>query len=82
MEGRWVVEVAPRISVDPGVHHGTPVISGTRVPVSIVVGSLAGGMSQDEVMREYDLAREDIEAALAYAADVVATTNVLPLAEA
>jgi len=76
------VEVAPRISVDPGVHHGTPVISGTRVPVSIVVGSLAGGMSQDEVMREYDLAREDIEAALAYAADVVARTNVLPLAEA
>lgn len=76
------MEVAPRISVDPGVHHGTPVISGTRVPVSIVVGSLAGGMSQDEVMREYDLAREDIEAALAYAADVVARTNVLPLAEA
>lgn len=76
------MEVAPRISVDPGVHHGTPVISGTRVPVSIIVGSLAGGMSQDEVMREYDLAREDIEAALAYAADVVARTNVLPLAEA
>jgi len=62
------MEIAPRISVDPEVHHGTPVISGTRVPVSIIVGSLGGGMSQEEVMREYGLTREDVNAALAYAA--------------
>jgi uncharacterized protein (DUF433 family) len=67
--------------MDPDVHHGTPVISGTRVPVSIVVGSLGGGMSQDDVIREYGVTREDIEAALAYAADIVAKTNVLPLVE-
>lgn len=75
------MEVAPRISVDPNVHHGTPVITGTRVPVSIIIGSLAGGMTKEEVMREYDLTKEDIEAALAYAAALVSKTDVLPLVE-
>jgi uncharacterized protein (DUF433 family) len=49
------------------------------VPVSIVIGSLAGGMSNEEVMREYQLSREDIKAALAYAADLVAKTEAVPL---
>jgi uncharacterized protein (DUF433 family) len=74
------MEIAPRITVDPDIHHGAPVITGTRVPVSIVVGSLAGGMSKEEVMREYELTKEDVEAALAYAADLVAKTDVVPLA--
>lgn len=75
------MEIAPRIIVDPEIHHGVPVISGRRVPVSIVIGSLAGGMSKEEVMQEYELTKEDIEAALAYAAELVATTDVVPLAE-
>ena len=75
------MEIAPRITVDPEIHHGAPVIAGTRVPVSIIVGSLAGGMSKDEVMQEYQLTKEDVEAALAYAADVVAKTDVVPLPE-
>jgi uncharacterized protein (DUF433 family) len=62
------MEIARRISVDPHVVHGSPVITGTRVPVSIVIGSLAGGMSKEDVMREYELSKEDVEAALAYAA--------------
>lgn len=57
-----------RIVIDPAICHGKPVIRGTRTPVAIVVGSLAGGMSFDEVEREYDLTAEDIRAALAYAA--------------
>ena len=73
--------VAPRISVDPLIHHGTPVIAGTRVPVSILIGSLAGGMSKEETMREYEVSREDVEAALAYAAELVANTEAIPLAE-
>jgi uncharacterized protein (DUF433 family) len=52
-----------RITIDPGICHGKPVIRGTRTPVSIVVGSLAGGMSFEEVQREYDLTIEDIRAA-------------------
>lgn len=46
--------------------------AGTRVPVSIVIGSLAGGMSLEEVMAEYELRKEQVEAALAYAAELVA----------
>jgi len=62
------MEIAPNISVDPQIHHGAPVITGTRMPVSIVVGSLAGGMSKEEVSREYDITIEQIEAALSFAA--------------
>jgi uncharacterized protein (DUF433 family) len=56
-----------RILIDPAICHGKPVVRGTRVPVSIVVGSLAGGMGFEEVQREYDLTAEDIRAALAFA---------------
>jgi len=73
------LEIAPRITTDPNIHHGAPVITGRRVPVSIIIGSLAGGMSKEEVMIEYELTKEDVEAALAYAADVVAKTDVVPL---
>ncbi len=65
-------EVAARVAVNPDVHHGAPVVAGTRVPVSLIVGSLAGGMSTEDVVREYDLTREDVETALAYAAGLVA----------
>jgi len=60
-----------RIAIDPGICHGKPVIRGTRTPVSIVVGSLAGGMSFEEVQREYDLTIEDIRAALKFAGELV-----------
>jgi uncharacterized protein (DUF433 family) len=60
-----------RIQIDPAICHGKPVIRGTRVPVSMVLGSLAGGMSYDELRREYNLAPEDILAALSYAAELV-----------
>ncbi|MFN9554882.1 MAG: DUF433 domain-containing protein, partial [Dolichospermum sp.] len=58
---------APHISVDSGIHHGTPVITETRVPISIIIGSLAGGMSKEEVMQEYELSKTQVEAALSYA---------------
>lgn len=69
-----------RIDIDPRVHHGHPVIKGTRVPVSIVVGSLAGGMTFDQVRREYDVTDENIRAALGYAADLVERERHYPLA--
>lgn len=61
-------EIAPRITVDPGVKFGKPVVKGTRVPVDLVVGQLASGMAMEEVCREYELVREVILAVLAYAA--------------
>lgn len=60
-----------RIVIDPQIQHGKPVIRGTRVPVGRIVGGLAGGMSKEEVMREYDITEEDILAALTFAAKLI-----------
>ncbi|TRZ87708.1 MAG: DUF433 domain-containing protein [Methanosarcinales archaeon] len=61
------MEIAPRITIDEKVRFGKPVIKGTRVPVDLILGKLAGGMTYEEVMTEYDLTKEDILAALNYA---------------
>ncbi len=68
-----------RIVIDPKVCHGKPVIRGTRTPVSIVVGGLAGGMSFEDVAQEYDLSVEDIRAALQFAGELVDQEQHHPL---
>jgi uncharacterized protein (DUF433 family) len=68
-----------RIVIDPAICHGKPVIRGTRMPVSLVLGSLAGGMSYADLRREYDLTDEDIRAAMAYAAELVDEERHVPL---
>jgi uncharacterized protein (DUF433 family) len=68
-----------RIVIDPKICHGKPVIRGTRTPVAIVVGSLAGGMSFEEVQREYDLTIEDVRAALKFAGELVNQEQHHPL---
>lgn len=70
------IQLAPRIVVDPQVRFGKPVIEGTRVPVELVVAKLAGGMTVDEVVEEYELTPEDVRAALGYAARVLADEEV------
>lgn len=62
--GERMTEIAPRITVDESVRFGKPVTAGTRVPVDLVVGK----MTIEPVMAEYELAREDVSAVLAYAA--------------
>ncbi len=58
-----------RISVDPNVRSGKPCIKGTRITVYDILEYLAGGMSEDDVLRDFkSLAREDIRAALEFAA--------------
>jgi len=61
--------IAPRVAVDPVIRFGKPVIQGTRVQVSVVVGAVASGDSWEEIAREYGINEEDIRAALAYAAN-------------
>ena len=51
-----------RIIINPNIQHGKPVIRGTRVPVTRIIGSLAGGMTQEEIMKEYEVGKEDIRA--------------------
>ena len=55
-----------RIVIDPNIQNGKPVIRGTRVPVARIIGGLAGGMSDEEIISEYEISREDISAALEY----------------
>jgi uncharacterized protein (DUF433 family) len=68
-----------RIQIDAAVCGGSPVIRATRVPVAIVVGSLAAGMSFEDVAREYDMSDEDIRAALGYASARVSEESLHPL---
>lgn len=68
-----------RIVIDPQVQHGKPVIRDTRVPVARVLGGLAGGMTYDEVCREYDLTLEDVRAAIGYAGELVDQEAHYPL---
>jgi uncharacterized protein (DUF433 family) len=72
--------VRERIAVNPEVMVGKPVIRGTRIPVEMIVRMLANGVSEDEILKEYQrLTPLDIRAALAYAASVLANEEVLPL---
>ena len=55
------------IVVTPDIHHGDPCIKGTRIPVTMIIGSLADGMTPDEICDAYPQLRpEDIPAASAY----------------
>ena len=64
-------EIAPKIVIDPKIQGGRPVIKGARIPVDLVLGKIAGGMTIEELMREYGLKRKDVFAALQYAARVI-----------
>ena len=58
-----------RIVVDPAIHHGEPCIAGSRVSVSVVVGSIADGDTPEKLLDAYpQLTAEDIKAALKFAA--------------
>ena len=71
-----MTKVAPGIIANAKVRFGKPVIEGTRVPVDLVVGKIAGGMTVDEVGKEYDLAKTQVLAALRYAADLVSQEEI------
>jgi uncharacterized protein (DUF433 family) len=69
-----------RITSDPAICHGKPCIRGLRYPVESVLEWLAGGMTIEEVLADYaDLERDDILAALAYAARVAHVNRAEPL---
>jgi len=73
------MKIAPGIEIDRKVRFGKPVIKGTRVPVDLILGKLAGGMTYEQVMAEYDLARKDILNALNYASKLMSSEEVKAL---
>jgi uncharacterized protein (DUF433 family) len=69
-----------RISIDPKIHHGKPCIKGTRVPISVIVGSIADGDTPQQIMQSWpQLTAEDITAALKFAAKAAARADVSAL---
>ena len=67
------------IVMDADLHHGDACIKGTRIPVATIIGSLADGMTPPEIQTYYpQLMLEDIQAALAYAAEVMRREIIAP----
>ncbi len=68
-----------RITVDPNICHGKACIRGTRIMASVILDNLAEGISQQEILDSYpSLSTEDIQAAIAYAAEL-AGERIVPL---
>lgn len=65
-----------RIIIDPEIRHGKPIIKGTRVPVEVVLGSLAGGMEIQQIADEYGIKKEDVQAAIEYATKIIAKEEI------
>jgi uncharacterized protein (DUF433 family) len=73
-------ELLKRISIDPNVCFGKPCVRGTRIWVSLIVDNLAEGISEDEILAAYPaLTRDDIRAALAFAAEMT-RERIIPVA--
>ena len=71
-----------RISINPKVMVGKPVIRGTRIPIDLIVKMLAQGIAEQEILLEYPrLEADDIKAALAYASVVLSNEEVFPVVE-
>ncbi|MGH3147154.1 MAG: DUF433 domain-containing protein [Rubrobacter sp.] len=73
-------QLLARVTLDPDVMAGKPVIKGTRLTVEYVLGLLARGATADEILDEYDgLAPEDIQACLLFASKALESNTFVPL---
>lgn len=64
-----MADILERITINPAVRSGKPVVRGTRITVTDVLEYLAGGMTTDEILADFpDLTAEDIQAVLSFAA--------------
>jgi uncharacterized protein (DUF433 family) len=71
----------PRIVLDPAILTGKPVIRGTRLSVDFIIGLMADGWAEADILRNYPgLTHDDIAACLAYARDVLRSEKVYPSA--
>ena len=73
-------ELLRRIEVNPNVMLGKPVIKGTRITVEQVLRKLAAGISVEQLLKDYPrLTKEDVQAALLFAAESLSTEELVPL---
>jgi uncharacterized protein (DUF433 family) len=70
--------ITDRIELNPQVMLGKPVIRGTRIPVELILRKLSEGASEADLLQAYPrLTREDLQAAMRYAADTVAHEEIV-----
>ena len=70
-----------RITINPKVMTGKPIIKGTRLTVQFILELLGEGSTIEDILQEYDgLTREDILACLIYASEAIDNSEILPLA--
>lgn len=71
------MDLTDRITVDPDVLVGKPVIKGTRLAVEFIIGLLGQGWTVDEVLEDYPwITREDVQACLAYASEMMQSEKI------
>lgn len=71
----------PRIVIEPAVLAGKPVIRGTRLSVEFIIGLMADGWSEADILASYSgLTHDDVIACLAYARDTLSLEKVFPSA--
>lgn len=69
-----------RITIDPQICHGKPVVRGLRYPVEMLLELMSAGMTMDEILADYeDLERDDLLAVLAYAARLSQVKRTVPV---
>ena len=74
-------DLLTRITIDPEICHGKPTVRGLRYPVSMILELLSGGMSERDILADYDdLEADDIKACLAFGARLAKVERILPLA--
>jgi uncharacterized protein (DUF433 family) len=75
-------ELLKRITFDPDILAGKPVIKGTRISVELILELLANGWSFEQILENYpQLSMQDIRAAIRYAAEVLKSERVYPIPE-
>jgi uncharacterized protein (DUF433 family) len=73
-------KILNRIELNPQIMLGKPVIKGTRITVEIILKKLSQNISVEDILNDYPkLTKEDIQVAIAYAASVVGTDEILHL---
>lgn len=75
-------ELMDRITIDPEVMVGKPVIKGTRITVKLIIQLLANGLSETEILKDYpDLKPQDVKAALLYASQCLEHEEIISVSQ-
>ena len=79
-ETETMADLLERITIDPAIAHGKPVVRGLRYPVEMLLELLSSGITTEEILSDYeDLERDDLLAVFAYAAQLARVKRMEPI---